>query len=280
MALIQKILNTSVVLVEEKNNQVILLAKGIGFGRKAGEEITYDPATTQVFVPTTIEKLEQMEQLMQQIPSEIVDACSKIYHFAQEYLKKQLNPSVVFLLTDHIHFAIERYRKNMNVVNRMVWEMESFYPEEYQCALECLKILKEQLKINFPENEAVNIAFHLVNSEVKEDEQYDSQKYAKVIGDIVSLVTYALQKNVNKESIHYTRFVTHIRFFVERFFTGQMLQDTDLSLYLMQKEKYPTETKIANMVKEYLYTRYHELITDEEMSFLMIHIYRLNQTKE
>lgn len=280
MALIKKILNTSVILVEEKGNQVILLAKGIGFGRKSGENITYDPKITQVFVPSTLGKLEQMEEIMQKIPTEIVEVCSKIYDFAQKFLEKELNSSVVFLLADHIHFAIERYRKNMKITNRMVWQMESFYPKEYECAKYCLDILEKFIKIRFLENEAVNIAFHLVNAEVKDNENYDSQKFAKVIGDIVSIVKYSLQKSIDKDSIHYVRFITHIRFFVERFFTGQMLEDTSLSFYMLEKSKYPLETKIANSIKEYLYDRYQKIITDEEMSFLMIHIYRLNSDKK
>ena len=38
------------------------------------------------------------------------------------------------------------------------------------------------------------------------------------MGDIVHIVQYALNKDLSKDSVHYVRFVTHVRFFVERFF--------------------------------------------------------------
>ncbi len=56
-----------------------------------------------------------------------------------------------------------------------------------------------------------------------------------------------------------------------------MLEDNDENFYLQHKKRYVLESEVANKVKHYLYDKYKKLITDEEMSFLMIHINRLNR---
>ncbi|EAG2745005.1 transcription antiterminator BglG, partial [Listeria monocytogenes] len=40
MIYIKKVLNSSVVLVDNEGQEMIALGKGIGFGKKAGEQIT------------------------------------------------------------------------------------------------------------------------------------------------------------------------------------------------------------------------------------------------
>ena len=61
---IKKVLNSSVVLVSDhENNEFILLGKGIGYGKKAGESIDQS-ALNQMFVPVENTKSKQFEELM------------------------------------------------------------------------------------------------------------------------------------------------------------------------------------------------------------------------
>ncbi|HBN1216501.1 TPA: transcription antiterminator BglG, partial [Enterococcus faecium] len=50
MISIKKVLNSSVVLVEENGKEMIALGKGIGFGQKAGDEISGDKVD-KIFLP-------------------------------------------------------------------------------------------------------------------------------------------------------------------------------------------------------------------------------------
>lgn len=276
MIKIKKVLNSSVVLAEDANKkEFILLGKGIGYNRKQGEELKEDHAQYQQFIPVSNTKSLQIAEMLGSITEEVLEVTSEVIQLAKKELSTSFNDNLYFLMADHLNFAIERFQKNMVITNRLSWEIQNFYPQEYQVALECLNYINERLKISLSEDEAVNIAFHLVNAQATNNPEYDSARYSKLIGDIVSLVRYSLNKDFNKDSIHYLRFVTHIRFFVERFFTGKMLEDTEHNFYMNQKSVYHKEAEVANKIKNFLYDKYQMLITDEEMSFLIIHINRL-----
>lgn len=277
MVKIKKVLNSSVVLAEdEKHAEFILLGRGIGYGKKHGEELQQSEEY-QLFIPVSHEKSKYIIDLLTSIPQEILELTQTIVMKAKELLPTLRNDHVYFVLADHLHFALQRYAQNMVTTNRLIWEIQNFHPKEYEVALQCLHMVNEKLSITLPEEEAVNIAFHLINAQATNNPEYDSARYVKLVGELVSIVQYSLNKNLDKTSIHYFRFVTHIRFFVERFFTDKMLSQDEDCLYARDKHLYPKEVEIVNRIKSYLYDSYHKLITDEELSFLMIHINRMNR---
>ena len=276
MTRIKKVLNSSVVLAEdEKHKEFILLEKGIGYGRKAGQELDVNFSNCQLFIPITHDKSRQVVDLLSTISQEVLDLTSVVLCTAKDLLNTEFNNTIYFVLADHLNFAIERYQKQMVTTNRLSWEIQNFYAKEYKVALRCLEIINKTMNVQLPDEEAVNLAFHFVNAQATNHSEYDSARYAKLIGDIVHIVQYSLNKEFHKDSIHFLRFVTHVRFFVERFFTDTMLEDNEENFYLQQKQRYILESEVANKIKQYVYENYQKLVSDEEMSFLMIHINRL-----
>lgn len=67
MIYIKKVLNSSVVLVDNEGQEMIALGKGIGFGKKAGEQIT-DSQIDQVFLPIDETRSLQFAELIDEIP--------------------------------------------------------------------------------------------------------------------------------------------------------------------------------------------------------------------
>ena len=83
-----------------------------------------------------------------------------------------------------------------------------------------IALVQSRLGIELPEEEAANLAFHFANAR-SDQSGYDSMRYAKVMGSLVSLVTLSLNRTLDTKSIHYLRFLTHIKYFVERYFSAQ-----------------------------------------------------------
>lgn len=277
MAQIKKVLNSSVVMIiSDKNEECIVLGKGIGYGRKKGELIDIDHEEHQLYLPLNNNRSKQILELLNSISPEIFELTHEIVLSSKEMLKVEFNDSLYFTLADHINFAVERLKENMVFKNKLLWEIKNFYEAEYNAGLQALELINKRLNIELPEDEAVNIAFHLANAQFPEESKQDSAKTAKLIGEIVNLVVYSLHKPINKKSIHYTRFITHIRFFVERFFSDKMVDDNN-ELFLTIHNKCPKEEVIANKIKTLLQKKYNKNIPNEEIAFLTIHINRLNR---
>lgn len=272
---IKKVLNTSVVLVmNNKSEEFIITGKGIGFNKKRNDKIELNNNEYQFFIPAN-NNAQLYIDLINMISPEVFTITEEVIEIAKKELGTHLNNSIYFLLADHINFALERYKENVRVTNKLVWEMKSFYPDEYQAGLKCLQHINEKLNIELFDEEAVNIAFHLVNAGTNYESK-DSAKTAKLIGEIMHLVLFSLNKPISETSIHYSRFITHMRFFADRFFSDCLLDDNN-GLYETVHSQLQEDEEIALKVKKYLDVKYKKVIPNEEVAFLTIHISRLNR---
>ena len=74
-------------------------------------------------------------------------------------------------------YAIERKQQGIVVANELSWEMKKFYNAEFQVGLKALDIVKQELDVELPEDEAGFIAMHLVNAQMG-GQMNQSQEYA------------------------------------------------------------------------------------------------------
>lgn len=276
---IKKTLNSSVILgVDENGKEFICLGKGIGYGKKNGDFV--DPKTVdQIYSPIDSVQAKNYLELLDSIPPIYLEITQSIVSKAEKELNSELNMSIYFVLTDHLHFAVERLKKNINITNRVYWEIKNYYPEEFKVGVYSLNLLNEMLGVNLPQEEAANIAFHLINAQSKDSESGDGMMYAKMIGGIVNLVRYSISSPLNTEEIHYQRFITHVKFFVERLFKGKLLDGDNEAMFTQIAEVYPKDMEIAFKVKDYIQKVYNEDISKDELTYFAVHINRLQYNK-
>lgn len=274
MLKIRKVLNSSVILVEnDQGAEHIIVQKGIGYGKKAGEEVhVLDDSKT--FVPFSQKEKQPLLELLSKIPAIYLEVTKKIVEIAEKELGRKLNDHIYLALTDHINFAVERNEQNSLIANRVFWELKTFYTKEFKVGLDALCILKEKTGIILPEEEAANIAFHIINAQ-KEGGNFDSMYAAKLIGQIMTLITYSIGHQPDKESIHYARFISHLQYFAERFVIDKMMESEDDFLYNQVTMAYPTAALYAEKVRTHIIKVYDKCITNEETAYLTIHIQRL-----
>lgn len=269
---IKKVLNSSVVLVEDHEKfDFILLGKGIGYGRKVGENLKIDESH-QLFIPLNDKKGKHIFDLVGTIPLEVLELSQSIVLEAKNKINIPFNDSICFVLADHIKFAVERFEKGLFISNSLIWEVQSLYPKEYEVALKSVKQINKKLNINLPEDEAVNIVFHLVNAQMGTNKRYDTGRYIKFIGEIINIIKNTSKCNLDKQSMDYMRFISHIRYFSERFFENKMLEEKEESIYIINRDIYIKEVKIVEAIEKFLYTKYQKKISQEEVFFLIIYI--------
>ena len=81
----------------------------------------------------------------------------------------------------------------------------------------CAPPFAERLDIHFPEDEAGFIALHFVNAEYNTD-IHDTYMITDVIQKGIEIVKAEYQKALDEKSMHYERFVAHLKFFARRIF--------------------------------------------------------------
>lgn len=122
---IAKIMNNNVVsALDEGNREIIVLGKGIGFQKHNGDLI--DEAKVEKIFRLSEPARSKFEKLVEEIPYEYVSYTDEIVREATETLGMELNKNIYITLTDHLHFAIERYRRNITFQNALLWEIKGF----------------------------------------------------------------------------------------------------------------------------------------------------------
>lgn len=275
MYTIGKVLNSSVVLAQDdKGQKFILIGKGIGYGKKNGM-IIEQQNVEQIFIPVDNNEMKKVSYLLNTIPPQIIEVTQDIVTYAKENLQVKLKDSIYLILADHLNFAIKRFIENINITNRIFWEVKNFYSKEFAVGMYAIHLINEKFHISLQEEEAANIAFHLVNALDEKEDSIDTMKAAKLVGVIVNIVRYSLKEEFDKESIHYSRFITHIKYFVERYFANRLLNEEDDILYDQVSSKYEKAFSCALRIDDYFYENYNMHLPHEELSYLIVHIQRL-----
>lgn len=273
---IRKVLNSSVVLVKDDNGEeAILLGKGIGYGRKAGQGIERQPSD-RVFIPLSNPDAQPMMELFSSIPSVYLELTQEIVRDAEQTLGVVLSPHIYLMLTDHMHFAVERQAKGLLVTNQIFWEIKHFYAVEYEIGLRGLKRAKELLNVELPEEEAGNIAFHIVNARQDTAAGYDAMQAARLIGELTNIVTYSMPLADDPSGIHHSRFINHLQFFAERMFTNKLMDSEDDFLFHQMQQGYPKAVECAEKIRTFILRKYNVFLPNEETAYLALHIARLS----
>lgn len=273
--IIEKVINNNIISAYEKSGaEVIVMGRGIGFKKKQGEMVPADQIS-KIFRIKSRTLAEQFKELLANMPLERVRISDEIISHAKDHLKLKLNQSIYVTLTDHINFAIERVSQGIEPQNALLWEIKRFYPQEVQLGIYALELIQDRLDILLPEDEAGFIALHFVNAEYGTDIR-DAVKFPDQMQAIVDIVERDLGILLDESSLHYERFMTHIKFLIQRIYRKELLSSEDRELSLLMQRKYPREYQCSVKVAEYIMQATGSRLSEEEIMYLSVHIRRVS----
>lgn len=273
--IIEKVINNNIISAYEKSGaEVIVMGRGIGFKKKQGEVVPADQIS-KIFRIKSRTLTEQFKELLANMPLERVRISDEIISHAKDHLKLKLNQSIYVTLTDHINFAIERVSQGIEPQNALLWEIKRFYPQEFQLGIYALELIHDRLDILLPEDEAGFIALHFVNAEYGTDIR-DAVKFPDQMQAIVDIVERDLGILLDESSLHYERFMTHIKFLIQRIYRKELLSSEDRELSLLMQRKYPREYQCSLKVAEYIMQATGSRLSEEEIMYLSVHIRRVS----
>lgn len=233
--IIEKIINNNIVLTHDhKNKEIIAMGKGIGFGRKKGDTLS-ESEIEKVFRIKENEMLLKFQDMIADIPIERITLTDDVISYAINVEKLKLSQSIYLTLVDHVNFAIERFKEGMTPENALMWEIKRFYPQEYALGLYTLRLINDRIGLSLPDSEAGFIALHFVNAQYS-THMKETLSLPHLMRDIMDIVKSELNVELNENSIHYERFVTHVKFLIQRLYRNEMLNDEDTIFEDMMKD--------------------------------------------
>ncbi|WP_227834827.1 CAT RNA binding domain-containing protein [Clostridioides sp. ES-S-0010-02] len=143
---ITKVLNNSLLLAKDDNDEeIILMGKGIGHNYKIGSELNKeDIEKTFVLHDENIKK--SIVQLASEIDAEYFGIAQMIISYGIEKYNLKLMNHIYLALTDHIAFAVRRFKEGIMIENYYLFEIKEFNPKEYDIGKYAITVFKEVLE--------------------------------------------------------------------------------------------------------------------------------------
>lgn len=272
---IEKIINNNVVsALDSDGTEIVVMGRGIGYRVKHGMEIPKDKME-KIFRLENPGIVSKFRNLLTQMPLEHLQISTEIIDYAKNVLNRKLNQNIYLTLTDHINFSIERYQKKMMFANPLIREVKRFYREEYLVGEYAIALMENKLGIRFPADEAASIALHIVNAEYN-IQMRDTIDITNLIQEVMEIIRAYFHMELDEMSLGYERLVTHLRFLAERIYCKELLDGEIPEFSDIIARTYPEEYQCSLKVREHIERVYEHYVTDEEVSYLAVHIRRVH----
>ncbi|RPA58221.1 PRD domain-containing protein [Aerococcus agrisoli] len=274
MEIIKVFNNNAVLAIDNEKEEVVVMGKGIGFGKRSGDEFD-DNLIEKVFKENAVD--DTFQELFVELSSGEVTSILEIVKHAEQVLDQDFMSNIYVTLADHIHFAIERYKQDLPLTNPLAWDVKRLFNEEFQVGKDALDIVEKNVGIRLPTNEAASIALHLINARKKEGRMNKTVAAVRIVSSILDIVQYHFGHEFDEDTLAYSRFVTHLQFFSHRVLNGEVSNDGEAFLYDQVSRSYPDAMACAKKIGVFIENSYAYKVSKEELVYLTIHIQKIIQ---
>ena len=268
-----RVFNNNVVLARRGAEDVIVTGRGIGFQAHPGTEV--DPAkVVKVFVPDSGRDPDHLAAMIAGIPGEYVQLVIDAMHSVDmsEALRSKL--TLVVAIADHIHGAVSR---GNTVSYPLEAEVRHLYADDFSLAQQLLTAINSGLHKPLAPDEAVAITLHLVNAGFAVGDLSGTYRMTGLIQQILAVIGSHNDTELNSEDISVARFITHLRYLFVRMAEHQQLDSDDRQVATAISARYPDAVETAQMVANLIELRLDSALTPDEVSYLTLHIARLEE---
>lgn len=267
-----KVFNNNVVLACQSGIEKVLYEKGIGFGKRTGDIISSRTPIDKIFSIEDNHNSQNFIKLASNVNSSLIALCEEIIYMISKELGEDLNEKIHVSLIDHISFTIQRLEKGDVFENPFLVETETLYKREFELAKKAVKLLENNLDLSIPDGEIGFIALH-IHSARGEGKLSNTLKYTYLSNSIIKLIEDDLNITIDHKTLDYARFLTHIRFTIERIINNNPIRN---ELLTSIKRKYRRSYKTARKAAEIIENELHLKVPEDEVGYIAIHIERFS----
>ncbi|MCL7747749.1 glucose PTS transporter transcription antiterminator GlcT [Halalkalibacter alkaliphilus] len=275
MLTVKKVLNNNVLVAEHPSYaEVILIGKGLGFGKKTGDHVA-DAQAEKFFVLKEEKEQEQYKQLLDYVDENFIGLMNDIIEIVEERFAVNLHEHIHIALTDHLFYAIKRVKQGLDVKNPFLPETELAYPKEFSVATELVDYLSSQLDLDIPPGEIGFVALH-IHSALTRRSLKEVNRHTQLISELVSVTEEALKLKIDRKDVNYLRLVRHLHHAIERINKGQYFDNQDSLKNVLQAE-YPVCYNLSWKLMKIMQQTLKKTIPEAEAVYLTLHLQRLSK---
>lgn len=265
-----KVFNNNIILVSSGESEKILFAKGIGFGKKQGHVIPRGTEVNKIFTIENEQNKSDLKNLVEQVDKDFIAVCEEAIYEVSNILNTELNERIHIGLVDHLFFAVKRLKNNEQIENPFLIETQTLYSREFELSRMVAHMIENHENIKIPDGELGFIALH-IHTALNDGKISNTMKSSYLSSSIIEYVEEELGRNIDRTSLDYARFCTHIKFAIQRIVNNMSIKN---DLINVVKKTYAESYKISEGISRIISKELKVDVTEDEIAFLTIHIER------
>lgn len=271
---ILRVFNNNVVLArDEIGREAILTGRGLGFQRRAGQEVDTSFIARR-YIPA--DNAESVAEVIAGIPLERLALIERIFRRAARELGTGVPSSTIVAVVDHVNQAMERVRQGLVMDYPLRAEAAHLHPEELRLAEAMVEELNAAQEVQLPAGEAIALALHLFTAAVGAHSAQEATRQSRLIAQVMELLSGTYGDSFDAGSVDAARFAVHLRYFLVRARTAVQIQDSTASLVTRAlRAGNPDAYRVALRIRDLLELRLGTGVTDDETAYLALHVARL-----
>lgn len=270
---VSKVLNNNVIIANHpQHDEVVVIGKGIGFNRKSKDSVPLE-LVEKMFILKNQQEQEQYKQLVRQVDEKLIEVIGEVIMYISKKTQTELNEHIHIALTDHLAFALKRAEQDIAIHNPFLYETKEIYPVEFELAEYAIDLIRRKMGVDLGEDEIGFVALH-INSAMTNRHISEVRGQAELIADLVCIVEQELDVVIQRNSLDYSRLLTHLRFAIERIRRGERVGEIH-KLEGLLKQEYPTLYVVAKKLTQVMEQRLKKTVYPAEVSYLTMHLHRV-----
>ena len=254
--------NNGLLALTEEGREVILLGKGIGFGKKSGERLERLPQAKVYHLITDGES-----SALQRVNG--IDAHA--VEFAARKSFPDMADDILLPMADHIAMALERCRRGIRLPNPLQHDIMAMFPDEYRIAEQGIRAIEREDGVELPPEEAGYLSLH-IHAGISEQNAGDSLTNIRLAAECIAELEAELGLTLRRTELKYTRLVSHICYMILRI-RAQEVVPIQMDDYV--RKMYPKAYALAEKLSVSLSRKLRLPVAAAETTLLAIHIQRV-----
>lgn len=219
-------------------------------------------------------ELQHCETLLKELPKMYLTIAEEIFEKTGDTIDNSRSARLLIGLADHISFAVERLEHGISYENHLLWELKAFYPKEFETGLWAVELINESCFVRMPEEEAGNIACHIINAQTKHLEIKDTIQSIQMLKDILRIIKMSFSGKKIHENNCYFSMVTHLQYFIRRVLEKNMMPGKNAMTIGFYIKKYRDAYHCVEKITSYVESKLKIKITDGEKLYILVHLSR------
>lgn len=256
-------------LLTNDKTEMIVISKGISFRYALKEKINKNELFEKQY---TLIKEENVN--VEEDNANLFKKAAGILNIVNKELEdKEIEPEVMKAFFSHCIAMLRRIENDNQIINPFHYETIALYKDAYYLTETISQKISAYLGYDLPQSE-IDFLVLYIQSIYSEIDTSLVQKLNQITAEIIEMIELNSKFEIDKASIAYSRFITHIKFIVLRVVKKEDVPEFDfLSLILEHYSEYlPLEKRIKEIIERNLNTQLNEA----EEAYIIMHLVKVN----